>query len=111
MEMALGMSASEASSVGWRGTDQGSQMKSTSGWNEDFGNGSNLSGFTGLPGGERFPLGFNGYGYYGKWWSASDSVYTSYSWRRNLSYSFNLVSRNLEPQSSGSLLVASRIKT
>ena len=101
MEMALGMSASEASSIGWRGTDQGSQMKSTSGWNEDFGDGSNSSGFTGLPGGERMSAGFNGYGYYGKWWSASEPDYNSYSWRRNLSYSWNLVSRNIEPQSFG----------
>jgi len=60
MEMALGMSDSEASSTNYRGTDQGYQMKSTSGWISTTwanppieGNGSNSSGFTGLPGGQR----------------------------------------------------------
>ena len=82
MEIALGMSALEASSTGWRGTDQGSQMKFTSGW-VDNGNGSNSSGFTGLPGGYRYSGGFSSSGNYGYWWSASESG--SYSWRRKLS--------------------------
>jgi len=50
----------------------GTKMKSTSGWN-DQGNGTNSSGFSGLPGGYR---NFNGtfyfQGYYGCWWSASE---------------------------------------
>ena len=51
----------------------GKKMKNSSGWN-DSGNGNNSSGFSGLPGGERFP---EGYFYYvgdsGTFWSASDS--------------------------------------
>ena len=33
MEMSIGMSESEANDTAWRGTDEGYQMKSTSGWN------------------------------------------------------------------------------
>ena len=90
MEMALGMSESEANNMGWRGTDQGVQIKSDSGWYEvvlpggafNDGGGSNSSGFKGLPGGFRagdYAL----FGYYGNgghrayWWSssASDSAF------------------------------------
>ena len=85
MEMALGMSASEASSTGYRGTDEGYQMKSTSGWNSG-GNGSNSSGFTGLPGGYSYSGGFYINGNLGAWWSASESG--SYSWDRSL-YDFD----------------------
>ena len=41
MEMALGMSESEANDTGWRGTDQGTQMKTDYGW-YNGGNGSIL---------------------------------------------------------------------
>ena len=92
MEIALGMSASEASSVGFRGTDQGSQMKSTIGWNSSGGNGFNSSGFTGLPGGYRYSGGFGSDGNYGNWWSASESG--SYSWVRILLYDVDNVYRN-----------------
>jgi uncharacterized protein (TIGR02145 family) len=83
MEMSLGMSASDASSSGWRGTDEGYQMKSTSDWNDyGNGNGSNSSGFTGLPGGYRASSGSFYSGVDGYWWSASES--SSYSWSRTL---------------------------
>ena len=57
MEISLGMSESEAAQTGWRGSPVGDYMKSTSGWNSG-GNGSNSSGFTGLPGGYRYSGGF-----------------------------------------------------
>ncbi len=73
MEMALGMSESEANSTGWRGTDQGTQMKTTYGWNGG-GNGTNSSGFSGLPGGLRDNDGnFNSAEVVGGWWSSSPS--------------------------------------
>ena len=72
MEMALGMSESEANSSGWRGWNQGTQMKTTYGW-YNGGNGTNSSGFSGLPGGGR--NGSVGYfkfaGVNGNWWSSS----------------------------------------
>jgi uncharacterized protein (TIGR02145 family) len=50
----------------------GTKMKSTSGWN-DNGNGTNASGFAGLPGGYRDGGGqFGGLGDCGDWWSSSE---------------------------------------
>ncbi len=51
----------------------GKKMKSTSGWNNK-GNGTNESGFNGLPGGGRNNDGtFDTRGNYGVWWSASEA--------------------------------------
>jgi uncharacterized protein (TIGR02145 family) len=95
MEMALGMSASEASSTGWRGADQGSQMKDNVQWN-----GSNLSGFSCLPGGYRYSGGgFQFNGDYGFWWSASESG--SYSWKRVLASSVGNVLRDSDALNLG----------
>jgi uncharacterized protein (TIGR02145 family) len=59
----------------------GGKMKSTYGWDNE-GNGSNSSGFNGLPGGYRYSGGFSSDGSDGYWWSASESG--SYSWIRTL---------------------------
>ena len=73
MEMALGMSEAEANETGLRGADQGTQMKTDYGWYAG-GNGTNSSGFSGLPGGDRTDSGgFNNTGDYGYWWSSSPS--------------------------------------
>jgi uncharacterized protein (TIGR02145 family) len=54
-------------------TDVGFKMKSTSGWANN-GNGSNASGFNGLPGGLRdFDGSFGSVGWYGFFWSSSES--------------------------------------
>jgi len=91
MEMALGMSEADANGIGWRGTDQGTQMKTTYGWN--VGNGTNSSGFSGLPGGSRGTIGyFYGPGYDGNCWSSSPNG--GYAWARNLDYSYEGVYRN-----------------
>ena len=102
MEISLGMSESDAADTGWRGTDEGYQMKSTSGWNNNgnlSGNGSNSSGFNGLPGGFRYSVGFLGNGYDGIWWSASESG--SASWERLLYYVNDDVFRDFNDRSSG----------
>ena len=71
MEMALGMSEAQANDTGWRGTDQGTQMKTDYGW-YNGGSGTNSSGFSGLPGGACMDFGFfDSAGYYGSWWSSS----------------------------------------
>ena len=63
------------------------------------GNGSNVSGFSGLPGGYRF---FNGsffnFGNYGYWWSSTEYG-TSSAWYRLLKYSSGHAKRlfNLKP--------------
>jgi uncharacterized protein (TIGR02145 family) len=52
LEMALGMTPEQADGSSWRGTDQGTRMKSESGWASD-GNGTNSSGFNAVPAGYR----------------------------------------------------------
>ncbi len=64
----------------------GTKMKSISGWYKN-GNGTNSSGFSGLPGGFRNGFGtFDGIGSNGHWWSSTESD-TSDAWFRNLYYS------------------------
>ena len=60
---------------GWRGTDQGTQLKSTTGWDAE-GNGTNTSGFTALPGGYRHygTANFWGLGTLAYFWSSSDDA-------------------------------------
>ena len=71
----------------------GSKMKSASGWDQG-GNGTNSSGFSGLPGGYRNVDGsYDVVGYYGYWWSSTQSS-TSYAWIRNLDYYPGDVSRD-----------------
>jgi len=53
LEITLGLPQTDVDIWGWRGTDHGSKMKSTTGWNSGE-NGTNTSGFTALPGGYRF---------------------------------------------------------
>ena len=92
LEMELGMSESEANSDGWRGTDQGTQMKSSPGDNPSW-NGTNTSGFSGLAGGHRL---FNGTfdlgGYNGYFWSSS--LLGSDAWDRELFIGFTEVARS-----------------
>ena len=109
--------------------DAGTKMKSTSGWegygckrcdggSVEFkkmctackgtqsnstmpfsGNGSNSSGFTGLPGGFRIGIhqskgvsGFGGQGYHGYWWSASEHS-TDYAYYRYLIHNYQILTR------------------
>ena len=94
MEMALGMSESALNSTGARGTDQGTQMKTDYGWN-DGGNGTNSSGFSGLPDGTQS---FPGGGTRGYWWTSSlnDSNaavrYLAYNNEKVYRFHFNLQS-------------------
>ena len=99
LEMGLGMTQGQADAIGFRGTDQGTQMKATSGWFSP-GNGSNSSGFTGLPGGFRWPDGsFSFAGANGYWWSSSPSG--SDAWFRFLSSDYSNVFRNDGNQRNG----------
>jgi uncharacterized protein (TIGR02145 family) len=72
LEMFLGMSQYQADGSGFRGSQEGYQMKATSGW-DDNGNGSNSSGFKGVPAGCRNYIG--NYGELGdeaRWWSSTE---------------------------------------
>jgi uncharacterized protein (TIGR02145 family) len=79
-------------------------LASTSGWNSssitgavgntDYPTYRNKSGFTALPGGSRGRDGsFDGIGYYGLWWSATER-YTNYAWARDVDYSYSTVGRD-----------------
>ena len=69
----------------------GTKMKSTSGWEKD-GNGTNESGFSGLPGGLRTDDWVVGLGDYVKWWSSTESD-TGSVWTRALFYGSGEVRR------------------
>ena len=98
LEMALGMSESEANANGFRGTDQGTQMKTDYGWDSFGGNGTNSSGFSGLPGGFRHYYGtFLFAGGNTGWWSSSPNGFGSNNpgaWYRQLSNGYEDVGRH-----------------
>jgi uncharacterized protein (TIGR02145 family) len=71
----------------WRGTDAGTNLKTTNGWIYN-GNGNDLFGFSGLPGGHRDDEGyfFSAVGSCGYWWASTTwSFYDWYALRRDLS--------------------------
>jgi uncharacterized protein (TIGR02145 family) len=92
LEMYLGLTQAEADAEVFRGTDQGTQLKNTTGWNSG-GNGTNTSDFSALPGGFRLNDGFFNYvGTNGYWWS-STKYGTGGAWGRNLHSSYGWVYR------------------
>jgi uncharacterized protein (TIGR02145 family) len=100
LEIYIGMTQSQTDIEGFRGTDQGIQLKNTSGWNFG-GNGTNTTGFTALPGGYRnYNSSFDGGGYYGGWWSsvANDN---NLAWFRNLNYDISNVYRGYHNKGYG----------
>ena len=74
LEMFLGLPADQINLVGWRGTDQGSQMKNTTGWDAGQ-NGTNTSGFSALPGGYRYAIDgtWQAIGSFTYWWSGTET--------------------------------------
>ena len=97
MELYLGLTQAEADvEIGWRGTDQGTRLKSSTGW--DFeGGGSNTTGFTGLPGGFRshkdIPEPFIYLGEIGYWWTSTELNFYS-KWNRALGAEQSTIYRN-----------------
>lgn len=71
LELSLKIPSGEIDVWYWRGTDQGNQLKNTSGWAEGE-NGTNTSGFSALPYGYRFAGNgdFNGLNILTYWWSS-----------------------------------------
>jgi len=80
------------------GGDAGEILKSISGWNtpdgKSNGNGTNKSGFNGLPGGCRYDTGACEYiGRFGYWWSSTKNG-TDAAWYRGLNFNNDDVTRN-----------------
>ena len=99
LEIYLGMSVEEVDEVNWRGSDQGIQLKSSEGWKED-GDGTNVTGFTALPGGWRTPGGafVDTYGN-GYWWSSTAS--NSEAWSRHMDWLNSGVYRKTHSKNRG----------
>ncbi len=104
LEITLGIPSADIGIYGWRGTTEGSEMKSTTGWNNS-GNGSNTSGFTALPAGYRYYLdgGFYGTGTVAYFWTRSE-VDAARGWYRHLLDTHNDVyNGNVEKQAGKSV--------
>lgn len=85
LEVALGLTEIEAESTGWRGTDQGEQIKSTTGWYLAWwinGNGTDTLGFSALPGGIRYSTGDYGTAGSSGWWWCTNGSFQSAQYRR-----------------------------
>ncbi|KAF0128704.1 MAG: secreted protein with Fibrobacter succinoprotein major domain [Bacteroidetes bacterium] len=86
LEMYLGMSFEQADGFNWRGTDEGRKMKNNYGWKIN-GNGTNSSGFSALPAGNRFHGTFDDIGETTRYWSTTEYInITHLAFNRTLDY-------------------------
>ena len=74
LEIFLGVPTTQIGLWGWRGTIQGAQLKSSSGWSNPGNSNTNKSGFSALPGGYRQGSHgtFNGLGVITIFWTSTD---------------------------------------
>ncbi len=93
LEGSLGMSVTDQETAGYRGTNEGGSLKSTTGWTSPNTGATNSSGFTAFPGGYRVNGGTYDYiGNGGYWWSSTEYDSTS-AWDRILAYDYSDVIR------------------
>ena len=85
LESYLGMATADLGAWGSRGTNQGTQMKYTTGWPTGE-NGTNTSGFSALAGGYRYGASgtFNDLGDLSYWWSSTAVGDGTTAWYRRL---------------------------
>ncbi len=111
LEMSLGMSAAAADNTDGRETEEGRQLKSEGNSDDGTGvwaketivgsEGTNSSGFTGLPAGSRVTNGtYSNETYSTNWW-ASDVESAGYAWNRELYYDSSLVFRSPKALTNG----------
>jgi uncharacterized protein (TIGR02145 family) len=86
MEKYVDPTINDPYATGWRGTNAGTKLKTISGWYNN-GNGTDNYCFSALPGGYRSYGGDHFYyvGYYGYWWSSTETAITGAS-TRDLTY-------------------------
>ncbi|MFC2138470.1 FISUMP domain-containing protein [Bacteroidota bacterium] len=101
LEIYLGMSQTGADSTGWRGTNEGTLLKATNGWNNG-GNGTDIYDFFALPGGYRYDyLGtFHNKGDYGYWWSSTE-FNSLRAYRRAMGYGYANLNRGYYDKPGG----------
>ena len=102
LEVELGMALEDAMSSGVRGTTEGLKIKSVTGWydNED---GNNVSGLSCSPAGNRQYGNYDGAGYFGLWWTATDTANGNARNRYLTSYpsGSSRIGRGLDPKCFG----------
>ena len=100
LELYLGMPSDQLDAWEWRGTDQGTRMKTTTGW-DNGGNGTNSSGFSAVAGGYRYGAtgAFNANGILTYWWTADYSA--DYGWYRRLDGAENGIYRAFTSKKGG----------
>jgi uncharacterized protein (TIGR02145 family) len=84
LEIYLGIPPANVDIYGWRGTNEGAKLKSSTGWATGE-NGINSSGFSALPGGYRYGAtgAYSAIGLLSYWWSSTPDVVPN-SWYRRL---------------------------
>ena len=93
LEAALGMDSLALADFGNRGTEQGDQLKSSAS-DDPAWDGTNVSGFSGTPSGQRYSFGsFNGFGTMNLLWTGTNSG--SSNWARKLESDNAQVERSL----------------
>jgi len=96
LEMHLGMSQSEADSIGWRGSDVGGKLKEagTDHWDGPNTGAVNESGFTALAGGYRHYTGggFRGMRLSHDYWTSLEYD-SDYAWARGMDYATSKILR------------------
>jgi len=79
----------------------GTKLKSKSGWKEN-GNGTDIYGFSALPGGRRGSGGKFRNAHYGYWWTATDyPVGGANGYYRNIDYNYSNVDEDYRDKSNG----------
>lgn len=105
LEQFLGMSTADADLEGWRGTDQGGQLKEagTSHWQIPNTGATNASGFTALPGGRRDAGGHHSSIQLGAWiWTSTITTgQETDAWTRWIAYDHADVFRAHWPKGTG----------
>lgn len=101
LEMNLGMTQAQADGTGWRGTNQGTQLKSTTTWGAN-GNGTNSSGFNAVGCGNRDLTSdpFHGVSYWANYWATTFTDATS-AWTRTVIYNSGGILRNTWNKNNG----------
>ena len=103
LEIFLGMSQASADSTGWRGTDEGGQLKEagTAHWLSPNTGGTDESGLRILPGGYRTNGGYYYYlRVYGTFWAATEYD-NDLAWLRSLHYTQARITRSLSDKHFG----------